>query len=104
MVRGVMKDCRKIVFGYVIVVGVLFLASYLFFSLRESRLYLLLMAINLPGSLVVVPGIEELALAVGWVIGGPVHVWTTQLACMTVNGGFLAGIISIARRFRDRDN
>lgn len=98
-----MKGSRRIVFGYLIVTAVLFLLSYLFFSIRESRLYLFLMALNLPGSLVVVPGIEELALAVGWVIGGTLHVWITQLACMAVNGSFLAGMIRIARKFQNRD-
>jgi hypothetical protein len=95
-----MKGSRKITFGYLITIGALFLVSYLVFGLRESRLYLLLMAINLPASLVVVPGVEEISLAVGWVLGGPIDVWTTQLACMAVNGGFLFGMAKIVRKFR----
>ena len=98
MTRG-----RKIVFGYLITMGAVFLASYLLFGIRESRLYLLLMAINLPASLVIVPGMEEVSLALGWILGGPPHVWATQLACMTLNGSLLAGMVKIARRLRRTD-
>lgn len=95
-----MKKSLKILFGYLIIVGALFLGCYLLLGIRESRLYLLLMALNLPDSLVVVPGMEEVAMSLGWVIGGPTHVWVTQMTCMVVNGLFFFSMIKIAEKFR----
>jgi hypothetical protein len=95
-----MKKSHKILFGYLLIVGVLFSAFYLLLGVRESRLYLLLMALNLPDSLVVVPGMEEFAMALGWVIGGATHVWVTQVTCMVVNGLFFFSMIKIAEKLR----
>ncbi|MBI1824247.1 MAG: hypothetical protein HYR80_09080 [Nitrospirae bacterium] len=94
------KNGYKIIIGYLIIVGTLFLGSYLLYGIRESRLYLLLMVINLPDSLVIVPGMEEVAMVLGWVIGGPPHVWATQIACMVVNGILLFSMIKIVQKLR----
>ena len=95
-----MKSAQKILFAYWIPLGTLFLICYFGLVVRESRLYLLLMVINLPGSLVVVPGVEEAAVFFGWPLGGTVHVWITQLACMAVNGGFFIFLNRMLAKFR----
>jgi len=89
----------KILLRYVAPVFALFLISYLFLGVRESRLYLVLMGLNLPASLVVIPAIEELAIALSWTLGGSVHVWLSQLICMAANGFFFYGLARLANRF-----
>ena len=93
-----MTKGRKIIIGYLMAPGAIFLAGYFLFGIRESRLHLLMMAINLPASLVIVPGMEEASLALGWVLGGPAHVWATELASLAVNGALLGSLLRIARR------
>jgi hypothetical protein len=95
-----MKQFRRMVLGYLLVIGAVFIGSYLILGLRESRLYLFLMLINMPSSLVFVPGMEEVAMSLDWVLGGPAHVWATQLVCMAANGFLLASLIKVARKLQ----
>ena len=97
---------KKIVFGYLLVASIVFLAGYVIFGIREMGLYLFLVFMNLPGSLVVVPAMETLSGSFGWILGGTAHILTTQLVCMVVNGALLIAIVAIAsklwRTFRER--
>jgi hypothetical protein len=95
-----MTPGHKIVVGYLVAVSVAFFAGYLLLGIRELGLYLLLMAINLPASFVIVPGIEKVSLSMGWVLGAPVHVYSTQLSCMAANGVFLIALAKILRKYR----
>src|SRR5712692_5272994 len=81
---------RKLVFGYLAIVSTIFLGGYVVLGIREMGLYLFLIAVNLPSSLVVVPQMESLSESLGWVLGRPAHILATQLACMAVNGALLA--------------
>ena len=89
---------RKVVLGYLAIVSIVFLAGYVALGIRDMGLYLLLMAINLPSSLVVVPEMESLSERFGWALGRPAHIVATQLACMAVNGALLAAIVAIASK------
>src|SRR5713101_2982022 len=89
---------RKLVLGYLAIVSVVFLAGYIVLGVREMDLYLLLMAVNLPSSVVVVPEMESLSESFGWVLGQPAHILATQLVCMSVNGAALAAIVAIASK------
>jgi hypothetical protein len=80
---------HKIVLTYLITVSLVFFVSYLLLGVRELGLYLLLMAIDLPVSIAIVPGMEKVSLSLGWVLGAPIHVYSTQLICMALNGAFL---------------
>ena len=91
---------HKVVVGYLAVVAAAFLVGYVFLGIRELGLYLFLTAINLPSSLVMVPLMEGASLAVGLVLGKPMHVWATQIACMTTNGVFLLALVAIVRKLR----
>ena len=91
---------RKIVVVYLAMVGVAFVVGYLILGIREHGLWLLLMAINLPSSLAVEPEMAAISLALNWNLGVPMHVWTTQLACMVVNGAFLFALATIISKLR----
>ena len=79
---------------YTGMVAIIFVAAYVVFGVREMALYLVLMLVNLPASVVVVPYMESFSLGRGWTLGHPLHVWTTQLVCMAVNG-VLIGTVAI---------
>lgn len=98
-----MKLGRKIVVGYLVAVGVAFFAGYFLFGIRELGLYVLLMAINLPASFVIVPGMENVSLALGWVLGAPVHVYATQIFCMAANGALLTALVRLVQQLRRSD-
>ncbi len=91
-----MSWVRKIVFGYLAIVSIIFLAGYVVFGIREMGLYLFLIFINLPISLVVVPQMESLSESLGWILGRPAHILATQLVCMAVNSALLTAIVAIA--------
>jgi hypothetical protein len=91
---------RKIVVVYLVVVGAAFLLGYVVLGIREQGLWLLLMAINFPSSLAVEPEMATISLALNWSLGAPMHVWTTQLACMVVNGAVLFALVSIIAKLR----
>lgn len=99
-----MTPGHKIIIGYLVAMGVVFFSGYFLLGIRELGLYLLLMAINLPASFVIVPGMEKVSLSMGWVLGAPVHVYSTQLSCMAVNGVFLIVLIKILRKYRHWNN
>ena len=89
---------KKLVFGYLAIVSTIFLMGYVVLGFREMGLYLFLIALDLPSSLVVVPQMESLSESLGWVLGRPSHILATQLACMAVNGALLAVIAAIASK------
>ena len=91
---------RKIVVTYWAVVGAAFIVGYLILGIREHGLWLLLFAINLPSSLAVEPEMATISLALNWNLGAPMHVWTTQLACMIVNGASLFALAAIIAKLR----
>ncbi len=93
-----MSSIKKIVFGYLLVVSIIFLAGYVLFDVREMGLYLFLIFLNLPGSLAVVPQMETLSESFGWILGGPAHILTTQLVCMVVNGTLLIASAATASK------
>ena len=93
-----MSWIKKIVFGYLSLVGIVFLAGYIIFNIREMGLYLFLIFINLPGSLAIVPMMESLSESFSWILGQPAHILATQLVCMAVNGALLAAIVAIASK------
>ena len=88
----------KLVFGYLALVSIVFLAGYVILGAREMGLYLFLIVANLPSSLAVVPQMESLSESLGWMLGHPVHILATQLACMAVNGALLATIVAITSK------
>src|SRR2546427_179427 len=69
---------RKLVFGYLAIVSTIFLMGYVVLGFREMGLYLFLIALDLPSSLVVVPQMESLSESLGWVLGRPSHILPTQ--------------------------
>ena|SRR5688500_6932982 len=89
---------------YLAIVAAIFLTAYMLLGVREMGMYVVLMLLNLPASVAVVPYIESFSQTPGWELGRPLHVWTTQLACMAVNGvlvGALAAVVIRAwRAFR----
>src|SRR5215475_3660066 len=93
-----MTSRRKLVLGYLALVSIVFLAGYVILGIREMGLYLFLIAVNLPSSLAVVPQMESLSQSLGWILGHPVHILATQLACMAANGVLLAAIVAITSK------
>ena len=91
-----MSWIRKTVFAYLAVICLVFFVGYVLAGMREMGLYLFLIFVNLPGSLAVVPAMESLSEGLGWDLGHPAHVLTTQLLCMAVNGAFLAAVLVVA--------
>jgi hypothetical protein len=89
---------RKIVVRYLALVAAAFVLGYGIFGIREHGLWILLMAINPPGSLVVEPQMAALASTLDWSLGAPLHVWTTQLVCMLVNGVVIFGLVSLTSK------
>jgi hypothetical protein len=92
----------RTVLVYLAIVAVIFLAAYIVLGVREMGIYVVLMLLNLPASVAVVPYMESFSLAQGWELGRPLHVWTTQLACMAVNTvviGVLAAVVIRTWRF-----
>src|SRR5215475_4813679 len=89
---------RKLVLGYLALVSISFLTGYVILGIREMGLYLFLLAVNFPSSLAVVPQMDSLSQSLGWILGHPVHILATQIACMLVNGLLLADIIAIASK------
>ncbi len=94
---------RKIVVGYLVAVGIAFFAGYLLLGIRELGLYVLLMAINLPASFVIVSGMENVSLALGLVLGAPVHIYATQIFCMAANGALLKALVHLIQKIRRTD-
>lgn len=86
---------RKIVVAYLALVTIAFIVGYLILGIREHGLWLLLMAINLPASIAIEPEMETMSLAFNWDLGSPIHVLTTQLTYMVVNGAFLFAFVFI---------
>jgi hypothetical protein len=39
-----------------------------------------------------------LASTLDWSLGAPLHVWTTQLVCMLVNGVVIFGLVSLTSK------
>ena len=93
-----MPSRKKLVLGYLALVSIVFLAGYVILGIREMGLYVLLFAVNLPSSLAVVPQMESLSQSLGWILGHPVHILATQLACMALNALLLAAIVAIASK------
>ena len=93
-----MSRQRKLVFGYLAIVAVVFLVGYVVLGIREMGLYLFLTAVNLPSSMAVVPQMESVSKSIGWNLGQPAHVLATQLACMFVNGALLTATLAIASK------
>ena len=97
---------RKIVVGYLVLVGVAFVLGYAVFGIREHGLWILLMAINLPSSLAVEPQMVHIASSFNWSLGAPPHVWMTQLLSMIVNGLLLFALVTIisklCRTFKEK--
>jgi hypothetical protein len=91
---------HKIVVGYFSAVGAVFLVGYVFLDIRELGLYLFLMAINFPGSLIVVPQMEAASLAVGLVLGKLPHILATQIICMVTNGLVLLALVTIGHQLQ----
>ena len=83
---------------YLAIVAAIFLTAYIVFGVREMGIYVVLMLLNLPGSLAVVPYVESFAQAQGWELGGPLHIWTTQLACMAANGALVGALAIVVIR------
>jgi len=93
-----MSSRRKLVLGYLALVGLVFLAGYVILGIREMGLYLFLVAVNLSSSLAVVPQMESLSKCLGVILGHPIHILATQLACMVVNGALVAAILPIVSK------
>ena len=86
------RTVQRAVLLYLAVIGLLFLGTYAVLGIREMALYLVLMLGNLPASIALVPYMESVAQSLGWPLGGPLHVSTTQLACMAANAIFVAAV------------
>lgn len=67
-----------------------FVWAYVVAQVREMGLYLLLLWLNLPASLVVLPMSERLASVAGFALGGAAHVCATQVAALAANGVLLS--------------
>ena len=61
-------------------------------------IYVVLMLLNLPASVAVMPYMESFAQSQGWELGGPLHVWTAQLACLAVNAIFVGALTAVVIR------
>jgi hypothetical protein len=79
-------------------VSVVFLVGYVILGTREMGLYLFLIVLNFPSSLAVVPQMESLSESLGWMLGHPIHILATQLACMAVNGALLATMVAFTSK------
>jgi hypothetical protein len=84
------RSARWILLFYAGAVAAIFLWAYAVAQVREMGLYLLILWLNLPASLVVVPVSEQLASAAGLALGGPAHVWATQVASLAANGALIS--------------
>ena len=89
---------RKIVVAYLALVTIAFIVGYLILGIREHGLWLLLMAINLPASIAIETEMEAMSLALNWDLGSPIHIWTTQLTYMVVNGACLFALVFIVEK------
>ena len=90
---------------YAAIVAVIFITTYMVLGVREMGVHVVLMMLNLPASVAVVPYIESFAQAQEWELGGPLHVWTTQLACIGINAvlvGALTAVVIRTWRFLSR--
>ena len=83
---------------YAAIVAVIFLTAYIFLGVREMGGYVVLMLLNLPASVAVVPFMESFAQVQGWELGSPLHVWTTQVACMALNGALVGALAAVVIR------
>ena len=83
---------------YLAGIGIVFVGAYVLLGVRELGLYLVLTLTNLPASVALVPHMEFVAQSLGWPLGGPLHVWTTQLACMTANAILVAAVAFIVAK------
>ena len=88
----------RTVAAYAGVVALIFFAAYVVLGTREMGLYVVLMLLNLPASVAVVPYMESFAQAQGWELGHPLHVWSTQLACLAVNEVLLGALMVVVMR------
>ncbi len=95
-----MSLIKKIVLGYLLIASVVFFAGYVVLGIREMGLYLFLVFMNLPGSLIVEPAMERLSESLGWILGGPVHILTPQLVCMVTNGALLITTVALTSKLR----
>ncbi len=93
-----MSLIKKIVAGYLVMVTITFLLGYVVSGIREMGLYLFMLFINLPSSLVVDPQMERLSEWLGLILGQPTHILATQLVCMAVNGALLTAIMVVASK------
>ncbi|SRR6266481_6960973 len=91
-----MPSPGKVVLAYFATVSAIFMVGYFVLNIREMSLYLFLLALNLPSSLVAISQIEALATAVGLPLGHPTHVFATQLICMAINGMLLFTVARFA--------
>ena len=83
---------------YLAVVAAVFLIAYLLLGVREMGIYVVLMLLNLPASIAVVPNVETFAQTQGWELGRPLHIWTTQLSCMAVNAVLVGALAAVVIR------
>jgi predicted permease len=88
----------RTVVGYLVIVALIFLTAYIVLGVREMDIYVVLMLLNLPASVAVMPYMESFAQVQGWELGRPLHVWTTQTACMVVNGVLVAALAVVVIR------
>jgi hypothetical protein len=87
----------RIPIAYAASVFALFVWIYVVRGVREMGLYLALLWLNLPASLLVVPWGEKLALASCYPAGGPWHVWGTQAAAVVANTAMIALCLGLSR-------
>ena len=88
----------RAVIGYLAIVAVVFITAYVVLGVREMGLYVLVMLLNLPASVAVVPYMESFWLAREWSLGSALYAWTTQLACMTVNAVLVGALAFVVTR------
>ena len=84
---------RGLLIWYLVIVSMIFLLVYSGSDRpREMGLYVFLMVLNLPASLVVMPATESFSTYWGLTLGAPSHVIITQLGSMILNTTLFVGV------------
>ncbi len=93
---------KKLLLAYCASVGVISLFGFFVLNIREMGLYLFVLFLNLPGSIVVVPLMEQVSSDLGWVAGKTAHVIATQAVCILINATFFIVLTAACSRIRRR--
>lgn len=93
---------KTITAGYLLLNLVVFAVGVHVYEIREMGLYLFVMLVGAPASVVVGPLSESLALSVGWSLGSLPHVWVADLMCAFTNAGLPWAFYLAVERVRKR--